>query len=244
MTQREQIKHLKDEIGYRDFRIAALQKKIQEQEEELKKIPRIKGESATLRKKNIALKEENKRLQQELNKKSEKHKVVGFRSGPQMSRVEELENQLENARIDNIVDTINSKNKIAKLQSELELTKKGLIHISPYGEVPKEIYDQIRIMDQDLSIAEANYESTKLYHDSMLKLLVDEGKKDRVEEYLQGYFPKRRGARKKISRAQIETMQKLREGGMSIRSIAETVGVSVGSVHRYLSEDKPESTDE
>ena len=70
MTQREQIKHLKDEIGYRDFRIAALQKKIQEQEEELKKIPRIKGESATLRKKNIALKEENKRLQQELNKKS------------------------------------------------------------------------------------------------------------------------------------------------------------------------------
>ena len=229
MTSREQIKQLRDEIGYRDFRIAALQNKIRNQEEELKKIVRLKSELSTLRKKNKALTDENVKLQNEL--KDKKHsKVVGFQSSDQKKQIEDLKWSLDDARIDDM----NSVLKIAELKAELDLTKKGLIHISPYGEIPKDIYEQIQSLERQLSITNENYQSVKDHYDAIKAFLEDEEQLENAEKYLDGYFPTRRGARQKISSEKIETIRKLHEGGMSIRDIAAAVEVSVGSVHRYL----------
>ena len=213
MTSREQVEQLEDEIGYRDFLIKTLQNKIKEQEDELKKIPDIESNLAKLRRKNKLLEDENSRLKQASENSSQKRKVVMFPSLETEKRLENLTKQLEDSRF----AFMNVMAKNTQLKNENDLLKKRLIYTSPYGEIPMDVYRHIQSLEKKLKIAES-------------------GKKvqESAEKILEGHVPKKRGARQKISPEKVETMKRLREGGMSIRSIAENVEVSVGSVHRYL----------
>ena len=233
MTTREENKQLKGQIEILKTQNQFLSKKIEKQAQELLKAAKDKGALSTLRKKNNILKDENVKLQEALSEyERQGSKVIDIQKRQMQNRIRELEKSQLELREERLRNT----DKISTLEYELKQTQAFMVHLPPYGDIPQEFYDYAKSLEQQLQIARSNYAAAKDRLNVLLKYLADEEQNTHVQEYLDTYFQKRRGARRKISDEKIKTIKELREGGMSIRDISSVTGASVGSVHRYLKE--------
>lgn len=231
MTAREQVKQLKRELEHCKSLNTFLNKKMEQQSEELKKVAKIKGTVAKLKAQIRTLENDNERLKSALLEyENPNSNVIDI----QRRQMEQRINELEKSEIDFRAEQWKTRDKIAMLQYELDCSKKRLINLPPYGEIPEEFYEDYKSLEQQLYAAKNHAYIRDEYFRTMMQYCKDLDLQEKTEEYINNYFKKRRGARQKISDVKIETINKLRNGGMSIRDIAATVEVSVGSVHRYL----------
>lgn len=231
MTAREENKQLKQQIEILKTQNQFLSVKVEKQAQELLKAAKDKGTLSTLRKKNSILKNENEKLHESLSEyENQASKVIDIQKRQMQNRIREL----EKSQLDLRVERFRLTDKIASLEYELKQTQAFMVNLPPYGDIPKEFHDRIKALEDDVQTARANYYAANDRYKVLINYLTDEEQNTHVQEYLDTYFRKRRGARKKISEEKIKTIKELREGGMSIRDIASIVGISVGSVHRYL----------
>ncbi len=227
MTIKEENRLLKEKNQRLDLLNKFLNKKIEKQSQELLDAAKDKGRIASLKKKNRILRDENNRLQVLISDFENEHiNVIDF----QRRKDREYKQLYEDSR----VQCLEYQVKIAELQHELEQTKAHTVNLPSYTEMPQEIYDYIKALEQELEVARMNARTSSASYDLILKYAADMGFAKEVDKFLENYYQKKRGARQKISDPMINNMKRLRKGGMSIRDISATVGVSVGSVHRYI----------
>ena len=233
MNSREENKQLKRQIDLLKAQNKFLGNKVDQLIQELHKVAKDKGTLSTLRKKNSFLKDENEKLSKALSEyEHQGSRIIDIQARQMKNRISEL----EKSKVDLRVELLKKIDKIAELEYELKHIQPEtfIMNMSQCGEIPKEYYDHVKFLEQQLQSTRSNYYGTLDRYNMLLKYLVDEEQNKHVQEYLDTYLRKRRGARKKISDEKIKTIKELREGGMSIRDIASIVGISVGSVHRYL----------
>ncbi len=233
MTSREQVKDLKGQLKYTEDLNKFLLKKVEQQSQELLKVAKTKGQMSTLRKQIAFLQEDNNRLASIIAEyEAQSGDIIDFQRKRLQKQINELKVRIDDLRI----DIFHKVDKVARLEYELKQTKALLVNLPSYGEIPKEVYDYIKSLESQLKIAQMNCTYLRDRRDIIRLYCTDAEQGKRVESYLDNYERKKRGARQKISPEKIDTIRRLRKGGMSIRDIAAFVEVSVGSVHRFTKE--------
>ena len=188
MTTREENKVLKGQIEILKVQNQFLSKKIEKQAQELLKTAKDKGALSSLRKKNSILNDENEKLREALSEyENQTSKVIDIQKRQMQNRIREL----ERSQLDLREERFRSTDKIATLKYELQQTQAFMVHLPPYGEIPKEFYDYVKSLEQQLQIARNNYATAKDKFNVLLSYLKDEEQNTHVQEYLNTYFQKR-----------------------------------------------------
>lgn len=233
MNSREQIRQLQEQCKRYKMLNEFLNKKVRQQSDELLKVATLKGMLSKVKNENQFLNDENKRLNgiiEELEKKTSESKVFDIQRRQMQKYIKELEVKQTDLRVENLKKI----ERISALEYELKQSKEYLINLPPYGDVPQEVFNYIKLLENQLQTSKRNEAATSDLFKKMQQYLIDQDQYKEVDNYLKNYRKKRRGARQKITEEKIKTIKELRNGGMTIRDIASTTEISVGSVYRYL----------